>query len=218
MKPGAIAVAALSAAALVAAQPAPVPPSAKTLRFTRKALLVTPHESATVADLDRDGHPDIVSGPYWLKGPEFVARTYRPNHASKDYLHENSDHVYDVDQDGWPDIIAGGWDEDGIYWFKNPGRGAAERGKPWEVNRPWEAQRLARTRGHMEMFALHDFDADGVPELFSACYRKKEPLEVWRFTRAPPESPSSRRSCWARKEGATGSRSATSTAMAARTS
>jgi hypothetical protein len=33
----------------------------------------------------------------------------------------------------------------------------------------------------MEMFALHDFDGDGRPELFSACYRKQEPLEVFRF-------------------------------------
>ena len=31
------------------------------------------------------------------------------------------------------------------------------------------------------MFALHDFDGDGMPELHSASYRKKEPLEVWRF-------------------------------------
>ena len=33
----------------------------------------------------------------------------------------------------------------------------------------------------MEMFALHDFDGDGVPELYSANYRKAEPLEIWRF-------------------------------------
>ncbi len=85
----------------------------------------------------------------------------------------NSDHVYDVDQDGWPDVIAGGWGEDGIYWYRNPGRGAAERGKPWEMHQPWEAHLLARTRGHMEMFALHDYDGDGVPELHSACYRKQ---------------------------------------------
>ena len=35
----------------------------------------------------------------------------------------------------------------------------------------------------MEMFALHDYDGDGVPELHSANYRKKEPLEVWRWTK-----------------------------------
>jgi hypothetical protein len=42
---------------------------------------------------------------------------------------------------------------------------------------------LATTRGTMEMFALHDYDGDGQPELHSANYRKNEPLEVWRFAR-----------------------------------
>lgn len=51
------------------------------------------------------------------------------------------------------------------------------------MHRPWEAARLARTRGRMEMFALHDYDGDGVPELHSACWKKDEPLEVWRWTR-----------------------------------
>jgi hypothetical protein len=134
-----------SAAETPAAPPSPT--ASRSLRFTKKPLLVSPHESATVGDLDRDGHPDIVSGPYWFAGPDFVPRAFRANHASKDYLHENSDHVYDVDKDGWPDIIAGGWDEDGIYWYRNPGRSAAERGQPWESNRPWEAHLLARTRG-----------------------------------------------------------------------
>jgi hypothetical protein len=48
---------------------------------------------------------------------------------------------------------------------------------------PWKAHLLAKTRGSMEMFALHDYDGDGVPELHSACYRAREPLEVWRFAR-----------------------------------
>ena len=29
---------------------------------------------------------------------------------------------------------------------------------------------MAKTRGTMEMFAMHDFDGDGVPELYSANY------------------------------------------------
>jgi FG-GAP-like repeat len=161
----------------------------RSLKFSKRQLFVNPYESCAVGDLNRDGHPDIVYGSYWFGGPDFIPRTFRPNHVSQEYLRANSDHIYDVDKDGWPDVIAGGWTEDGIYWFKNPGNSAAERGKPWEMHLPWEARLLARTRGYMEMFALHDFDKDGVPELHSACYRKKEPLEVWRFTKGLDGAP-----------------------------
>jgi hypothetical protein len=155
----------------------------RSLRFTKKPLFVSPYESATAADLNRDGHVDIVSGPYWFAGPDFVPRAYRANHTSKDYHRGNSEHVLDVDKDGWSDIIVGGWGEDGIFWYRNPGNTAAERGKPWEMHAPWEGRLLSRTRGTMEMFALHDYDGDGSPELHSASYRKNNPLEVWRFTR-----------------------------------
>jgi hypothetical protein len=46
---------------------------------------------------------------------------------------------------------------------------------------PWKAHLLAKTRGQMEMFALHDFDGDGTPELYSANYKQGLPLEVWRW-------------------------------------
>ena len=176
----------LTASALIGALSQPG--GQQTVQFTRKQLFVGPHENATAGDLNRDGHTDIVSGPYWFAGPDFIPRTYRPNHASKDYHHGNSDHVLDVDRDGWPDIVVGGWEPDGISWYRNPGNGAAERGKPWEMHTPWEARVLSKTRGTMEMFALHDYDGDGLPELHSANYRKSEPLEVWRFAKSPDGS------------------------------
>jgi hypothetical protein len=173
----------LWAAVLLAGSASAGEDEGRSLRFVRRLLLVGPYENATVADLDRDGRLDIVSGAYWFRAPDFVPRAFRPNHLASDYLHENSVHVLDVDRDGWPDLIAGGWDEDGIYWYRNPGRSAEERGEPWRGNEAWPSKRLTRTRGHMEMFALHDFDGDGVPELHSACYRKQEPLEVFRFAK-----------------------------------
>jgi hypothetical protein len=155
-----------------------------TVKFSKRKLLVSPYESCAVADINRDGHPDIVYGAYWFAGPDFLPRAIRPNHTAAEYMRANSDHVYDVDGDGWLDVIAGGWNEDGIYWYQNPGNGPEERGAPWEMHLPWKAHLLAKTRGSMEMFALHDYDGDGVPELHSACYRAREPLEVWRFSKS----------------------------------
>jgi hypothetical protein len=166
-------------------KPTPGTPGSGSLRWSKRQLFVNPYESATVADLNKDGHLDIVYGAYWFAGPDFVPRTFRPNHVSKDYIRANSDHVYDVDKDGWLDVIAGGWQEDGIYWYRNPGTGPKDRGAPWEMHLAWEPHLLAKTRGHMEMFALHDFDGDGQPELHSANYRKKEPREIFRFTKSP---------------------------------
>ena len=153
------------------------------VKFSKRKLLVSPYESCAVADINRDGHLDIVYGAYWFAGPDWLPHSIRPNHTASEYMRANSDHVYDVDGDGWLDVIAGGWNEDGIYWYKNPGNGPAERGEPWEMHLPWEAHLLAKTRGSMEMFVLRDYDGDAVPELHAASYRRQYPLQVFRFAK-----------------------------------
>jgi hypothetical protein len=88
-------------------------PGSRSLKWRKQLMFVSPAENATVADINRDGKIDIVYGPYWFAGPNFVPQAYRPNHLSSDYHRNNSDHVYDVDGDGWPDIIAAGWNTNG---------------------------------------------------------------------------------------------------------
>jgi hypothetical protein len=157
------------------------------VKSAQRRLFVSPYESCDVGDINRDGCLDIVYGPYWFAGHDFLPHTYRANHTSADYIRANSDPLYDVDQDGWLDVIMGSCGEEGVIWYRNPGNSAAERGAPWEMHLPWELHVLTTTRGRMEMFALHDYDNDGVPEIHPACYARQEPLEVWRFVNDAPQ-------------------------------
>jgi hypothetical protein len=163
-------------------------PASKEIRWTKRHLLTGPYENAAVADLNKDGKPDIICGPFVLYGPDFAPQAYRAAVPAADYMHENSVHPYDVDGDGWLDIIAAGWGEDGIYWYKNPGDKHTVAKKEWEMHTPWEAHLLTKTRGTMEMFVLHDYDGDGVPELHAANYRRQHPLEVFRFAKGDDDA------------------------------
>ncbi len=175
----------------------------ETVRFSKRQLFLHPHEGCAIADLNLDGHPDIVSSPYIFWGPEFIPQVFRPNHLSTDYIRANSDHVHDVDQDGFPDIIIGGWDTEGMVWYRNPGNSAHQRGKPWEIHQPWQSGTLARTGGKMEMFGLHDYDKDGVPELHGSCWNIEEPQRIWSSVKHGRENQCWYHSSWAGKAGAT---------------
>ena len=165
-------------------------PPAGSVRFTKRQLFVNPYESTAVGDLNRDGHPDIVYGAYWFAGPDFVPRTFRPNHVAKEYLRANSDHVLRRRQGRLARRHRRRLERGRHLVVPEPG---AERSReaalPGRCTRPWEARLLAKTRGTMEMFALHDYDGDGTPELHSANYRKNQPLEVWRWTRGADGAP-----------------------------
>ncbi|HXI60393.1 MAG TPA: hypothetical protein VNO55_30235, partial [Polyangia bacterium] len=50
----------------------PVTGKLGTLRFTRKDLNhLNLAEASTFGDYNKDGHVDVLSGPYWWQGPAF---------------------------------------------------------------------------------------------------------------------------------------------------
>ncbi len=150
--------------------------NAKEVKFSKRCLMVNPNEGCAVADVDQDGKLDIVAGTHWFKGPDYVPHPIRdiPQTMTEFYAN-NADLVYDVDGDGWLDVISGGWMESELYWYKNPGKLGLERGYKWPQ------KLLKNTRGQNEIFDLHDFDGDGVPEVFVSCWIKKDPTVVWKL-------------------------------------
>jgi putative membrane-bound dehydrogenase-like protein len=110
-------------------------------------------EGAALGDLNRDGHPDAVSGPYWWEGPNFTKRheiypatktTRTKNLAGQEvefpgyeghfggknaYSTDNFfAFIHDLTGDGWNDVLTFGLPNTPAYLYLNP------KGKPqhWE--------------------------------------------------------------------------------------
>ena len=82
-------------------------------------------EGACLADINADGHTDVVSGPYWYAGPEFrIRHAYAPERrfSIKGY----SDHFFtfaeDFNNDGQVDLLTIPIPGLNSYWFENPGK------------------------------------------------------------------------------------------------
>jgi hypothetical protein len=79
-------------------------------------------ETAAVADINRDGRPDIVSGENWYEGPAWTRHPFRELGFTNNYVDGFSDLPVDVNGDGYPDIVSVTWFARKISWWKNPGK------------------------------------------------------------------------------------------------
>ncbi|HBE70037.1 MAG TPA: hypothetical protein DDW52_17970, partial [Planctomycetaceae bacterium] len=86
-------------------------------------------EGAFHGDFNRDGHVDVVSGPFWYEGPDFaVQHEYRPAKAYDPHGYSDNflTFVHDFNADGWDDILIVGWpgykkDHEHVWYENNQG-------------------------------------------------------------------------------------------------
>ena len=100
-------------------------------------------EGANIADFNRDGKMDVVSGPFWYEGPDFKKRhEFAPATASfkrkkadgteesipgfEGALGTNNAYsecfltfTYDFNGDGWPDVLVYGFPGKEVAWYEN---------------------------------------------------------------------------------------------------
>ncbi len=80
-------------------------------------------EGANVGDFNKDGHLDVIAGPYWYEGPDFKvkheiypAEAFNPEAYSDNFLC----FVDDFNGDGWPDYFICPHPGTQSYWYENP--------------------------------------------------------------------------------------------------
>ena len=123
-------------------------------------------ETAAVADVNKDGRLDIISGENWYESlprsgsgqaprpgsgqARWAKHKFRDLNYTNNYYDNFSDLPVDVDADGYPDLVRVTWFAKKISWWRNPGRSQA----------PWQESDI-HTGFNIEFAVLADMDNDG---------------------------------------------------------
>ena len=142
--------------------------------------------TAAVADVNRDGIPDVIAGPYYYLGPDYKVRheiyaqtSYNP--TSQYPLPSMVSLAYDFTGDGWPDVLV---------MSGNAGNGVGTLYvNPRGESRRWDSYVVLPHVGNEETL-LKDIDGDGKPEVIQAfenqlAYSKPDPdnpTGMWKTT------------------------------------
>jgi hypothetical protein len=130
---------------------------------------------ATAGDINHDGIPDVIAGPFYFLGPEYTDRheftAARSYSASNNFPEGMVYFSYDFTGNGWADIIC--VDSRPIYLYVNP-KGESRRWDRYNV--------VPSATSEIEVF--RDIDGDGKPEILFA-----GPGAVMAYAKPDPANP-----------------------------
>ena len=94
------------------------------VRFVKTVLDTTfRSEGVAIADVNRDGKPDILAGDVWYEAPGWKMHEIRPPgdyNPAKGYSNTFSNYAFDINGDGWIDSITTTMMGQPCRWFENP--------------------------------------------------------------------------------------------------
>jgi hypothetical protein len=135
---------------------------------------------ASAGDINHDGIPDVIAGPFYFVGPDYTERheftAARSYSASNNFPEGMTYFAYDYTGDGWQDIIC--VDSRPIFLYVNP-KGESRRWDRYNV--------VPSATSEIEVFG--DVDGDGKPEIVFTgpnavmAYAKPDPANptgVWK--------------------------------------